>query len=153
MSARDLRDEVEYDLAQMQIAVGELESLRNDVGTSSPALRELMAAGAFLVSFYNGIENVLKRLSKHHGVSLPTGDHWHVALLDGFRESSDSGLPQLLSEPLATKLDVYRRFRHLTRTSYGVDLDWTRVQVGIDRVGFVLERFRAAVRDHLESLN
>lgn len=153
MSARDLRDEAGYDLSQMKIAVDELQSLRRDVGERSPTLREVMAAGAFLSSFYNGVENVLKRVSKYHGVALPAGDGWHVALLDRFREPPEPGLPVLLPEPLAVDLDVYRRFRHIARTSYGVDLDWTRVAVGIDRIGSVFDRFRAAVTDHLDGLD
>lgn len=152
MNVRDLRDEVAYDLAQMQTVVDELESLRRDVGALEATLREVMAAGAFLSSFYNGVENILKRISKHHAVPLPTGDQWHVALLDQFREPPPAGLPVLLSEPLAKDLDVYRRFRHVARTSYGIELDWTKVAVGIDKIGSVFERFRAAVTEYLSRL-
>lgn len=153
MSAQDLRDEVGYDLSQMRIAVDELESLRRDIGERTPALREVMAAGGFLASFYSGVENILKRVSKHHGVPLPSGDHWHVALFDRFREPPVEGLPVLFSEPLAADLDVYRRFRHVVRTSYGVELDWTKVAMGIDRLGSVFDGFRASVRDHLGRLD
>ena len=153
MNARDLRDEVRYDLTQMQTVVEELEALRRDVGRQEPTLREVMAAGAFLSSFYNGVENILKRVSKHHGVPLPTGDQWHVALLDGFREPPTAGLPVLLPEPLAVELDVFRRFRHVARTSYGIELDWARVAAGIDRIASVFGEFRAVLSDYLERLD
>lgn len=153
MNARDLRDEAGYDLAQMQIVVDELRSLRRDVGERAPTLREVMAAGAFLSSFYGGVENVLKRVSKYHGVGLPTGDHWHVALLDRFREPTAPGRPALLPEALAADLDVFRRFRHVARTSYGVELDWTKVALGIDGIGSLFDRFLAAVNAHLDRLD
>ncbi len=153
MSARDLQDEVRYDLIQMQVTVDELEKLRRDVGGRAPTLREVMAAGAFLSSFYNGVENILKLVSKHNGVPLPSGDHWHVALLDRFREPPTVGLPVLLAEPLALDLDVYRRFRHVARTSYGVELKWELVATGIDQIASVFERFRAAVTDYLSRLD
>jgi hypothetical protein len=152
MSAGDLKDEVNYDLRQMQVVVDELTALRCDVGERSPTLREMMAAGAFLSSFYNGVENILKRISKYHGVALPTGDQWHVMLLDRFREPPEDGLPVLFTEPLAQSLDAYRRFRHVVRTSYGIELDWAKVSVGIDEVGPVFARFRAAVTDYLDRL-
>lgn len=61
MKARDLADEVGYHLSQMEIDVRELEALRRDVGKNEPTLREVMAAGAFLGSFYNGVENIQSR--------------------------------------------------------------------------------------------
>lgn len=152
MNKRDLRDEVGYDLAQMLIVVDELQALRRDVGEHEPTLREIMAAGAFLSSFYNGVENILKRISKYHGIPLPTGDQWHVKLLDRFREPLGSGLPALLSESLVPGLDMVRRFRHVARTSYGMELDWAKVATGIDEIGFVFERFRTAVTDYLDRL-
>jgi hypothetical protein len=39
-----------------------------------PTVREQTAAAAFLAQFYNGIENILKRISIFYEVPLPTGD-------------------------------------------------------------------------------
>ena len=45
--------------------VEELQSLAADVEGRDPTLREKMAAGGFLSSFYMGVENVLKRISRY----------------------------------------------------------------------------------------
>lgn len=64
----------------MQIVVRELIALRADVGT--PSLREKVAAAGFLMQFYNGVENILKRISKDRGVALPEERRWHVELFE-----------------------------------------------------------------------
>lgn len=37
-------------------------------------------ARVLLAPFYSGIENILKRVSRFHGVELPAGDNWHLDL-------------------------------------------------------------------------
>jgi len=42
--------------------VAEAIRLYKDIGDNTPNLREKTAAGAFLAHFYNGVENILKRI-------------------------------------------------------------------------------------------
>jgi hypothetical protein len=84
MNADDLNEEVRDELQSMGRVVEELQSLAADVEWRDPTLREKMAAGGFLSSFYMGVENVLKRISRYQGVPLPQSAHWHAELLDRF---------------------------------------------------------------------
>ena len=137
----------------MQRVVDELLSIHKDVGSGEPSLRELMAAGAFLASFYNGVENILKRISVFNGQPIPSSPTWHFELFDRFVESSKSGLPVLFDDELAAVMDPYRRFRHIVRTTYGIELDWDKVIVGIDRIEPTFERFRNEVTHYLKTLS
>lgn len=148
----ELKAEVGTEFAHMQRVVEELEALRRDVGSAEPTLREKTAAGTFLGQFYMGVENVLKRISKYHGVGLPEGDKWHVELLRRFCEPPHPPLPLLFDESLAAELGMFRGFRHVVRVSYGFDLNWRRLAEGIDRVRPTFVRFRAAVTEYLDRL-
>ena len=43
---------------------------------------ELSALAAMLHSFYNGIENILKRIALELDDPMPGGESWHKELLD-----------------------------------------------------------------------
>ncbi len=40
------------------------------------------AIGTFLMNFYVGIENIIKRISKEYYQNMPKGESWHKELLD-----------------------------------------------------------------------
>jgi len=37
--------------------------------------------GTYLMNFYSGIENILKRISKEYYLTVPKGESWHKELL------------------------------------------------------------------------
>ncbi len=152
MNVPDLREEVAYHLDQMQVVVDELAALRRDVGSREPTNREVAAVSSFLMQFYTGVENILKRISKHNDVPLPSGAEWHVALLGRFGTPPAPGLPALFDDVLAEDLDVFRRFRHVARAAYGLELDWKKLTIGLDYVAPVFARFRTAVTEYLDRL-
>lgn len=78
MIGEELKLEVAIEFDVLQQVVDELEALRQDVAGREPTVREKTAAAAFLAQFYSGIENILKRLSRFHGVELPVGENWHL---------------------------------------------------------------------------
>ncbi len=39
------------------------------------------AMGTYLMNFYNGIENILKRIGKEYYLTMPKGESWHKELL------------------------------------------------------------------------
>ena len=153
MSVTELRAEAAIEFEHLQGVVDELLALRRDVGDRSPTLRETAAAASFLMPIYNGIENLLKRISKYHNVPLPTGKRRHADLFLRFCDPPHRGLPLLFDKPLADRVRPFRTFRHVARTNYGTDLDWTLVAAGIDQIGAVFEDFHVAVTSHLDRLN
>jgi hypothetical protein len=73
----DLREQIAVELNALEVTVNELLALQHDVAHRESTIRERAAAAAFLAQFYNGIENILKRISRYHNVPLPTGETWH----------------------------------------------------------------------------
>jgi hypothetical protein len=127
MNPADLREEVAIDLEAMARTVEELTALRKDVADREPSVREKTAAAAFMAQFYNGLENVLKRISAYYEVPLPVGADWHIELFSRYCQPPYAPLPLLFDQQLAARLAPFRRFRHVAIHGYGFQLDWSRM--------------------------
>ena len=152
MKPDELREEVAIELEAMAQVIDELLALQRDVAKREPTLREKTAAAAFLAQFYNGIENILKRISLYHGVSLPGGEAWHVELFQRFSSSLYPGLPLLFDDKLASTLAPYRRFRHVAFHSYGFQLAWERMAEGVAGVQRAFDGFKSSVSKYLQEI-
>lgn len=152
MTGDDLREEISIELEQLDLVVGELSSLCFDVAGREPSLREKTAAAAFLAQFYGGVENILKRISRFHGVPLPIGDTWHTDLFRNFCHPVSLPLPPLFDEDLATRMAPYRAFRHIVHHSYGFRMDWERMREGMAGLAGVFARFRTRLGEYLQNM-
>jgi len=152
MRPDELGEEVSIELESIETVVREVVALRADLGARAPDLREKTAAAAFLAQFYNGIENILKRISHFYEVPLPTGDTWHLDLFKRFCKPAHSPLPTLFDERLESALAPFRKFRHVFYHGYGFHLDWDRMQEGIATVDDVFERFKSRLQNFMETL-
>jgi len=152
MTVMELAEEIEIELEMIGEIVKELAILYKDVGGRTPTVREKTAASAFLAQFYNGIENILKRLCRYYAVPLPHGDTWHIELFKLFCETSKSTLPVLFDDKLANAIAPYRKFRHVVYHSYGFQLDWQRMVEGIEEAEKVFQQFRKTISSYLDSL-
>jgi len=153
MNPAELGEEIAIELEALETTVSELLALQRDVAHREPTVREKTAAAAFLAQLYNGIENILKRISRYHDVPLPTGETWHVDLFQRFCPPSHPNLPMLFDEALASALAPYRRFRHVALHGYGFQLDWSRMAEGVANAQDVFSRLKATLSDYLETIS
>jgi hypothetical protein len=149
----ELREEIAIELEAMEMTVKELLAVQHDIAGRGPTVRENTAAAAFLAQFYNGLENILKRISHFHHIPLPTGDTWHVTLFQQFSAPAHPSLPQLFDERLAAALAPYRRFRHVAFHSYGFQLDWNRMHEGINNVQPIFNQIKASLSAYLNTID
>jgi hypothetical protein len=125
----------------MKLIVFDIEILLNEVGTNIPTNIYKTALGGFVAQFYNGIENILKRIHKHFNIDLPKGEDWHITLLDRFSMDSDLNFPMKLSNDLIEKITDYRRFRHYFFHGYSHNLNWEILKNGVKDIKNVLNQF------------
>ena len=153
MTPAELREEIAVELEALATTVNELVTLHQDVADREPTVREKTAAAAFLAQFYNGLENILKRISTYHNVPLPTGETWHVELFRRFCVPPHPALPGLFDASLAATLAPYRRFRHVVFHSYGFQLEWQRMAEGIVHVADLFAEITARLTTYLRTLD
>ena len=152
MTAEELKAEIAIEFDALQQVVHELQALRRDLADREPTVREPTAAAAFLAQFYSGIENILKRLSRFHGVPLPTGENWHLDLFKRFCAPGQPPLPVVFDEALARQIGPFRRFRHVVHHGYGFQIDWDRMREGVGHVADVMVNFKERIQAHLETI-
>jgi len=124
MTLKELREEISIELELIESILQELSALHKDVAGRKPAVREKTAASAFMAQFYNGVENIFKRISRFNSVPLATGDTWHIDLFKRFCTPSYKPLPVLFDESLALAMAPFRKFRHVVHHGYGFQLEW-----------------------------
>ena len=152
MTFEELEEEIAVELEAIDATVDELLSIQRDVVDREPTVREKTAAAAFLAQFYNGVENILKRLSRYHNIVIPSGETWHVELFQFYCSPIKPDLPILLDEAISKALAPYRRFRHVAFHGYGFQLEWGRMVEGVARIQNVYSQFKSTLSDYMESL-
>jgi uncharacterized protein YutE (UPF0331/DUF86 family) len=118
---------------------------------TTPSQVEISAVGAMLHSFYNGVENILKRIASEVDGSVPSGEAWHQDLLELSARSTDRR-PAVITEETREVLREYLQFRHFFRNAYIFQLDWQRMAGLVSALQATLERFRAEVMAFLAQL-
>ncbi|MDI6793136.1 MAG: hypothetical protein QME81_09755 [bacterium] len=113
MKLDDLKEEISIELELMNGTIKESLSLKKDISGRKPTVREKTAASAFLAQWYNGIENILKRIYRYYNIPMPVGDNWHAELVKGVSDPPREGLPLLVDHELFTDLAPFRKFRHV----------------------------------------
>lgn len=152
MTTGELEEEISIELDLIESTVQELLSLKIDLENRGPTVREKTAAASFMAQFYNGIENILKRISRFKSVPLPKGDSWHIDLFKRFCAPPYDDFPALFDEHLALNMSAFRKFRHVVHHGYGFQLKWDHMQEGIAITGDVFGRFKANLSNYLKTL-
>jgi len=152
LTFEELEEEIAVELEALESTVSELLSLQGDVASREPTVREKTAAAAFLAQFYNGVENILKRISRYHNVTIPSGETWHVDLFQQYCSPIKPDLPTLLDKPMSSALAPYRRFRHVAFHGYGFQLEWERMAEGVAMIQNVFSQLKSQLSDYLESI-
>ena len=103
-----------------------------------PYLSELELAGvaAFLHNFFNGIENILKRIFKSSNFELPSGASWHTDLLNRAVEH------KVISNDLKNMLTRYLGFRHYFSHAYALDLYADKLEELVDKIIPTYDHFK-----------
>lgn len=116
-----LTKQVEAELTELRRLLTNYDELLEQCRSQTPTLVEIAALAAFLHSFYNGIENMLKRVAVEIDGSVPSGDSWHRDLLDQVTRAEEKR-PAAISQGLRSRLNQYLAFRHLFRGSLLINL-------------------------------
>lgn len=138
---QQLIEEINIEIESISIITSDVEFLLNEVGNNQPNNIHKTALGGFVAQFYNGIENIFKRIHKHFNIELPKGEDWHIVLLNRFSKDSNLDFPIKFSNDLIEKLTDLRRFRHYFFHGYSHNLNWEILKNGAKDMTEVLAQF------------
>lgn len=100
----------------------------------SPELGEAVPQESLIVvayrlhSIYTALENIFRNIAKAFENQV-SQEGWHRDLLERMRLDLTPLRPAVIDAEAYEKLDEMRRFRHVFRTLYGLELDPLRLQV------------------------
>jgi hypothetical protein len=107
-----------------------------------------------LHGFYSGLERLFELIARHVDRALPTGETWHRDLLEQMTHETEDR-PAVVNRASALALDEFRRFRHIVRNVYTMNLSPDKVAGLMAVLPELWPRLRAellALADFLEQL-
>jgi hypothetical protein len=142
--------DMQIELDNMEIVVNDTLALLQIIDENVPDNVQKTALSAFASQFYNGVENILKRIHKHYNIPLPVGDNWHIQLLQRFSLNSDFEVPIKFSNDLIANLNDLRRFRHYFFHGYSFNIDWDILKASISDIDKLFNSFKETLQISLE---
>jgi hypothetical protein len=132
-----------------------IDELYEDLG--SPAINEkesqetLIIVAYRLHSLYTAFENIFRNIASVFENQLDK-EKWHQQLLVRMRLDLTPLRPAVIDDDAYERLDEMRRFRHVFRTMYGLDLDPLRLQVVLRRALELKSLYRDQIGRFLQFL-
>lgn len=150
---RKLRKQIAVQREMLGHLLADYEPLLRKCAIEPPDRIELSALAAMLHGFYNGVENVFKRVAIELNEDLPRGEGWHTLLLERMT-CPGAQRPAVISTALARELTEFLKFRHFFSGACPFQLHWKEMaplaascQQVLRRLEDELEAFLAATQD------
>jgi len=143
----DVLDEIEA----IQEVLKDLSSLKNNLDLDKIDNTQKAAIGTFLMNFYVGVENIVKRISKEYYQTMPKGNSWHKELLN-LSYAPPQGKDPIFSQNIVNRLNPYRGFRHLFVSGYGFKLRLELMTSLINNIEFLWTDIKKAVEEFWDKL-
>ncbi|MBI5788422.1 MAG: hypothetical protein HZA78_06175 [Candidatus Schekmanbacteria bacterium] len=102
---------------------------------------ELAGVAALLHNFYNGIENVIRRILIAKNIEISQGESWHKDLILVAVQRN------IVSEILANELKRFLAFRHFFSHAYALDLYPDRLEPLVADATGVFEKFKKEIEN------
>ena len=143
----DVLDEIEA----IEQVLKDLSFLKSNLESDETDTVQKAAVGTFLLNFYVGIENIVKRISKEYYQTMPKGSSWHKELLD-LSHTPPQGKTPVFSRDIADRLNPYRGFRHLFVSGYGFNLRLELMASLIDNIELLWADIKKAIEEFWNKL-
>ena len=152
MNPDKYKQEVNFELRNIDQLIFEISSLVNIIGNKTPDIVQISAMSTFVAQFYSGIENIMKRTSKYNDIPLPGTIEWHSELFKRFCDPPYENLPVLFDNEISPKLTILRKARHYFIHGYSFNIDWEILKPASDSIESVYANIKTKVQNYLESI-
>jgi len=129
----DLKEDVLDEENAIDETLERLYKIRNSFDSQKEDYLTEPAMGTYLMNFYSGIENILKRISKEYYLTVPRGESWHKELLILSSNPPERKLP-IFNQEIVERFVPYRNFRHRFISGYGLQLKGEKMLDLIDGI-------------------
>ena len=141
---------IRKDLEILDQLWGELETV--DLTAPEIDRKEVVFVGYRLHNLYNAAENIFRNIAESFGNQLDAKSRWHADLLDRMRLDLTPLRPAVIDDEAFDELDELRRFRHVFRAAYSVELDPERMNLVLSKARALRQHFPPQVEGFLAFL-
>ncbi len=148
---KELREDVLDEEKAIEEILGRLYKVRTKF---DPQMKDYLtepAMGTYLMNFYNGIENILKRITIKYYLTMPKGASWHKELLS-LSSNPPSGKIAVFNQNIVERLYPYRNFRHRFVSGYGFQLKYEKMLELVDNIEPLWIDIKKIISDFLDRL-
>lgn len=142
MQEKQLKDYCEAEFENIDRVLTELYKLTKSE-KKDYSIADMAAISVFIHNFYNGIENILKRVLYFNEIRIKDSPTWHKDLL---KISKDKNI---ISETLHNSLVNLLSFRHYFIHSYSFYLKWEDLKALTDTIEEIYNCFKKAIYEYL----
>ena len=131
LKREQLKQDILFEQSQLDAVAQKISGIEKDAAETSVA-----ALGVYLMNFYNGIENIMKRCAREYYKKIPKGDDWHKQLLQQSCSEINNKVP-LFDRDTVDGLYPYLSFRHFFIHGYVFKLNREKMEslsTGLDEL-------------------
>ncbi|VAW31670.1 hypothetical protein MNBD_CHLOROFLEXI01-4502 [hydrothermal vent metagenome] len=154
---QNLIERIRNEASDLEQVIGRAEQGWSVVQTTPANERQAFvdSVALNLHGFYSGLERLFALIARQVDLTLPSGATWHRDLLQQMAQDLPAVRPAVISQENAAQLDEFRRFRHLVRNVYTINLTPTKMEGLLRALPLLWSKPRAellAFADYLEAL-
>jgi hypothetical protein len=152
MNPEELKNMINIEFTYIDITVSEITDLYKEIAENIPKRKEKAAIAQFISEFYNGTENILKRICKYCNIVIPSGGQSHTELFQYFCNPSFSHLPVLFDDLIVNEYRNIRKFRHYIIHGYAFNIEWDLIKESLAQIKANYSHFKSNVNNFLDSI-
>jgi hypothetical protein len=122
-------------------------SLSQGVNTALEAQEKTIAVSYYLNNLYSAFENISLNVARTFENHIDDRSQWHSTLLKRMTLDIEGIRPKLWSEPAYQALNELRRFRHVFRNAYTIELDPQRIAIVLHQAQRLHPLYRSDLDD------
>lgn len=153
---REIADRIRSEIKDLDRLVQKVQQTWSHIQTLSEDQDIYLDSVALnLHGFYSGLERLFELVARHVDRDLPTGEYWHRELLQQVAQDLPDIRPAVIGSESVSRLDEFRRFRHLVRNVYTFNLDSEKMESLVTSLPDLFPQIKAELlsfADFLEEL-
>lgn len=142
-----LRSAIREDLVAIERIYAKLEQ-----NLAKPTVDDdtLIVRAYHLHSLYSAFENIFQNVAATFENSVDDMGRWHAQLVERMKLDMMPIRPALLNEQSFDVIDELRRFRHMFRHAYSMNLDAERLDLVVRKALLLKDLYGGQIRDFLD---
>ena len=142
-----LKQDIVFEENQIDILIEKIAKLNKEELTET----KVAAIATYLMNFYNGIENIMKRWAKEYCKKMPKEEAWHKELLQ-LSYLCNKGEIAIFDKEVVDRLYSYLMFRHFFIHGYGFKLDWKKMKSLVENIELLWKEIKKQLTEFIAKI-